>query len=135
PGNYTKKVGSEDVMVTLNTGDTAIVATKHEVSDEVDKTKKYLIIDQSKMYKADGSFNGNAMFVPLKKFNDPTRPTFNEAQSARDAFIIRLAEMYLEAAEAEMNLGNTAKAAERINVIRTRAAVEGKTAEMMVSAG
>lgn len=135
PGDFVKKVGNEDVMVTLKAGDTAIVATKYEVSDDVDKTKKYLIIDQSKMYKADGSINANAMFVPLRKFDDPTRPTFNEAQSGRDAFIIRLAEMYLIAAEAEMNLGNTTKAAELINVIRTRAAVAGKEADMMVSAG
>ena len=134
-GKYKKKVGSEEIEVELKLGDTAIVATKYEVSDDVDKTKTYLIIDDSKMYKADGSFNANAMFVPLKKFDDPTRPTFNEAQSGRDAFIIRLAEMYLVAAEAEMNLGNTAKAAELINVIRTRAAVAGKEADMMVSAG
>ena len=87
-GKYKKKVGTEEIEVDLKLGDTAIVATKYEVSDEVDRTKKYLIIDQSKMYKADGSFNGNAMFVPLQKFDDPTRPTFNEAQSGRDAFII-----------------------------------------------
>lgn len=133
-GAYKKKVGAEEISVTLKVGDTAIVATKYEISDAVDKTKGYLIIDQSKMYKADGSINGNAMFVQLKKFDDPTRPSFNEAQSARDAFVIRLAEMYLIAAEAEMQLGNTAKAAELVNVVRTRAAQPGKAADMQVTA-
>ncbi len=133
-GKYKKKVGTEDIDVTLAVGDTAILATKYEIADDVDKQKKYLIIDQSKMYKADGSFNGNAMYVALKKFEDPSRPTFNEAQSARDVFVIRLAEMYLIAAEAEMQLGNTAKAAELINVVRTRAANTGKTADMQITA-
>lgn len=132
-GKYKKKVAGQDIDVELKLGDTAIVVTKYEVSDDVDRTKKYLIIDQSKMYKADGSFNGNAMFLPCQKFDDPTRPTFNEAQSGRDAFIIRLAEMYMIAAEAEMNLGNNSKAAEFINVVRTRAALAGKTTDMEVT--
>ncbi|MBK8052411.1 MAG: RagB/SusD family nutrient uptake outer membrane protein [Saprospiraceae bacterium] len=133
-GSYKKKVGTTDVDITLKVGDTAIVATKYEISDDIDRTRKYLIIDESKMYKADGTANGNAMFVALQKFDDPTRPTFNEAQSGRDAFILRLADIYLIAAEAELNLGNKAKAAELINVVRTRAAMPGRTANMQITA-
>lgn len=133
-GAYKKKVAGVDVSVNLALGDTAILATKYEIHDSVDAKKKYLIIDDSKMYKADGTFAGNAMFVPLKKFDDPTRPSVNEAQSARDAFVMRLAEMYLIAAEAEMNIGNTTKAAELINVVRKRAAVAGKEADMEITA-
>ncbi len=133
-GSYKKKVGNTEYTVTLAVGDTAILATKYDVPDAIDSVKKYLIIDRSKMYKADGSFNGNALFLQLKKFDDPTRPTFNEAQSARDAFIIRLAEMYFIAAEAEMNLGNNSKAAELINVVRKRAALPGKEANMEITA-
>jgi hypothetical protein len=133
-GKYKKKVGTKEIEVTLALGDTAILATKNEISDEVDATKKYLIIDKSKMYKGDGSFNGNALFVALKKFDDPTRLTFNEAQSSRDAFIIRLAEMYLIAAEAELMLNNKNKAAELINKIRTRAAITGKATNMQITA-
>lgn len=131
-GNYKKKVAGTDINVTLALGDTAIVATKYEIPDSVDAKKKYLIVDDSKMYKTDGTIAGNAMFVPLKKFDDPTRPTLNEAQSARDAFVMRLAEMYLIAAEAEFKLGNATKAAELINVVRTRAAATGKQAEMQI---
>jgi len=134
-GAYKKKVGNTEINVTLALGDTAIVATKYEVPDAVDETKKYLIIDESKMFKADGTIAANAMFVQMSKFDDPTRPTLNEIQSARDAFVIRLAEMYLIAAEAEFNLANTPKAAELINVLRTRAAVTGKVADMQIAAG
>lgn len=131
-GNYTKRVGTKTINVSLKLGDTAIVASKYDIPDAVDEAKTYLFVDRPKMYKDDGTFNGNAMFVPLSKFDDPTRPTFNEAQSGRDVFIIRLAEMYLIAAEAEMKLNNNTKAAELINVIRERAAVTGRTADMRV---
>lgn len=131
-GAYTKKVGTKTFNVTLALGDTAIFATKYDVSDAIDSTKKYLIVDNSTMFKADSSFNANAMFIQLKKFDDATRPTFNEAQSARDAFVIRLAEMHLIVAEAEFKLGNTAKAAQYINNVRQRAALPGKVADMTI---
>jgi hypothetical protein len=133
--NYVKTVNGVNYTVALATGDTAIFATKAEIPDNVDVTKKYLIIDNSKMYKADGSFNGNALFVALSKFNDPTRSTIAEVQSARDGFVIRLAEMYLIAAEAEFKLGNSTAAATFINTIRTRAALPGRTAAMQISPG
>jgi hypothetical protein len=134
-GSYKKNVAGTDINVTLALGDTAIFATKYEVDDVKDASKKYLIIDQSKMYKADGTVNANALYVCLNKFLDPTRPTLTEVQSARDAFVLRLAEMYLIAAEAEFNLGNADVAAGFINTIRTRAAVSGKTAEMQITGG
>ncbi|HEY9044680.1 MAG TPA: RagB/SusD family nutrient uptake outer membrane protein, partial [Ohtaekwangia sp.] len=134
-GKYTKKVAGADVAVTLAAGDTAIFATKYEIPDNVDAAKKYLIVDQSKMYKADGTIAGNALYLPLSKFLDPTRPTVAEVQSARDAFVIRLAEMYLIAAEAEFNLGNLSTAKDLVNVVRTRAALPGKAADMEVAEG
>jgi hypothetical protein len=127
-------VGNNTIKVTLALGDTAILATKYEISDAVDATKKYLIVDESKMYKPDGKIAANALYVQLKKFDDPTRPSVNEVQSGRDVFVIRLAEMYLIAAEAEFKLGRLADAAADINVIRTRAAVTGRTAAMQITA-
>jgi hypothetical protein len=56
-------------------------------------------------------------------------------QSARDAFVIRLAEMYLIAAEAEFQLGNLTAAKDLINALRTRAAVAGKVADMQITEG
>lgn len=134
-GNYVKKVAGADVNVTLALGDTAIFATKYEISDAVDVTKKYLIVDESKMFKADGTINGNSLYVALSKFMDPTRATIAEVQSARDAFVIRLAEMYLIAAEAEFKLGDLDAAAGFINAVRTRAALPGKVADMQIEAG
>lgn len=133
PGNYQKIVNGNTINVTLAAGDTAILATKYEVPDAVDATKKYLVVDESKMYKPDGSINANALFVQLKKFDDPSRPSVNEVQSARDVFVIRLAEMYMIAAEAEANLGNLSEAASYINNVRRRAAVPGKEAEMEIT--
>lgn len=133
-GSYAKSIGGREVRVTLAIGDTAMVATKYVVPNEVQLTKRHLFIDRNRMFRNDGTFFQNALFAPLQKFDDPTRPTFNEAQSARDAFVIRLAEMYLIAAEAEMKLNNTARAVELINVVRRRAAVPGRQNEMNISA-
>jgi hypothetical protein len=132
--DYKKTVNGTTYTVALAAGDTAIFATKYEVPDGVDATKKYLVVDESKMYKPDGTFNGNALYIPLSKFMDPTRPTIAEVQSARDAFVIRLAEMYLIAAEASLNLGSPEDAAGFINTLRTRAALPGKVADMQIEA-
>ena len=69
----------------------------------------------------------------MQKFDDPTRASQNEEESARDAFIIRLAEMYLIAAEAQFKSGNSAKAADYINAIRKRAAIPGHEADMLIT--
>lgn len=133
-GTAKKRVGAVEIDVTFAVGDTCLCARKFDVPDDVDLTKNYLIYDRSSMYKADGKYNNNAQYVSLKKFLDPTRPSIAEQQSARDAFVIRLAEMYLIAAEAEFNLGNSPKAADLVNVVRTRAAKAGKVAEMQITA-
>jgi hypothetical protein len=43
--------------------------------------------------------------------------------------------MYMIAAEAEMNIGKLDSAAYYINVVRTRAALPGKVADMQITAG
>lgn len=116
-------------------GDTAIVATKKVIPPAIKATRKYRIYDREVIYNpVTGASRDNQHFPPLRKFDDPTRATVAEEQSARDAFIFRLAEMYLIVAEAEMNLGNTSKAAEFINVVRSRAAKAGRQNEMQVTA-
>jgi hypothetical protein len=61
------------------------------------------------------------VFPSLKKYDDVNRAAPNDA-SGRPMPIFRLAETYLQAAEAAFQLGNTAEAATLINVLRTRAA-------------
>jgi hypothetical protein len=55
-----------------------------------------------------------------------TRSARDVINSKRDAFVFRLSEMYLIAAEASMKLGDNAKAANYVNVVRSRAALPGK---------
>ena len=115
-------------------GDTAVYCTRKEIPDAFEATRKYLTVDRSKIYNADGTVKDNLRYPSLSKFMDPTRSSLNEAQSARDVFVIRLAEVYLIAAEAQMKLGNLPAAADYINVLRTRAAKSGKAAAMQITA-
>ena len=123
---YTNKA-----TATLKVGDTAIFATKKVYAPA---GKAYKIFDRNAIYNADGTAKEQLHYVSLNKFDDPTRASANEAQSARDVFVIRFAELYLIAAEAEFNLGNLAQAATYLNVIRTRAAKANKVAEMQITA-
>jgi hypothetical protein len=118
----------------MNVGDTAVFTTKYPVTAAFRQSKKYKIYDVNDMYKADGTPNDRFHYVSLQKFDDPTRATDAETQSARDAYILRLGEMYLIAAEAQFNLGKKDSAAYYVNEIRTRAAVTGRTANMRVAA-
>lgn len=115
-------------------GDTAIYATKYEVSDAFREDAVYTIYDRSDMYESDGSIVQRTKYPSLDKFADPTRPSVSEMRSSRDAFVIRLAEMYLIAAEAQYNLNDPVTAAEYINVIRDRAAKPGHEADMDITA-
>lgn len=115
-------------------GDTAVFCTRKEIVDAVEASKKYQTYDRSKIYLADGTVKDNLRYPTLSKFMDPTRASLNEAQSARDVFVIRLAEVHLIAAEAAMQLGNLEEAAKQINVLRTRAAKPGKVEAMQVKA-
>jgi hypothetical protein len=114
-------------------GDTAAFASKAIISPAVMASKKYTTYDQAKTYAANGVPVQRKFYVSLKKFKDSTRASLAEAQSARDAYVIRLAEMYLIAAEAEVNIGKTDSAAYYVNIIRTRAALPGKVAQMQVT--
>ena len=117
--------------VGMKIGDTAIFATKKVFAPT---GKLYKTFDRNAVYNTNGSVKDQLHYVSLNKFADPTRTSINEAQSARDVFVIRFSEMYLIAAEAEFNLGNTGAAATYLNVVRTRAAKTGKVADMQVTA-
>lgn len=116
----------------MKLGDTAVFATKKVFAPA---GKLYKIYDRNAVYNANGTVKDQLHYVTLNKFDDPTRSSINEAQSARDVFVIRLAELYLIAAEASLQLQNPGDAAKYINVLRTRAAKTGKVADMQVSAG
>jgi SusD family. len=116
-------------------GDTAAYTAKVILPESEMNSKPYTTYDVSRTYNSNGIPLQRKFYVSLKKFKDSTRATFNEAQSARDVFVIRLAEMYLIAAEAEMKIGKLDSAAYYLNVIRTRAAIPGHETDMQITAG
>jgi len=125
---------------TVNPGDTAIKIVMYPVSDEEKMSKPYWLFDFKDNWIGDVSSyqeigtNQRRNYPSLLKYMDPLRPSVNATQGRRDFPVIRLAEMYLVAAEAAMQQGKNDVAANYINVIRTRAAMPGKEAEMQVTA-
>ena len=113
-------------------GDTAAYAAKKTIPPAEMASKKYTTYDLSKVYGSNGVPIQRRFYVSLKKFKDSTRASFNEAQSARDAFVMRLSEMHLIAAEAEFKIGKLDSAAYYINLVRTRAALPGRVANMQI---
>lgn len=109
-------------------GDTALYVPPFKVSAAQRKWAegKYRIED------IDDYFNPNSpngeetsgpreMYPQLIKYNDPTRSDVG-LESSLDIPVIRLAEMYLIAAEALMRQGKNAEGVEYINALRKRAA-------------
>lgn len=123
---------------TLRAGiDTALVITKESVNDAVEKVKAYVVIDRDEVYNPDGTIKTGNNYVNFIKYRDPDRALAKDQPGYKDIIVMRLAEMYLIAAEAEYQLGNPGEAAKMINVLRTRAAKKAPvdyTAAMQVSA-
>jgi hypothetical protein len=118
------------------TGDTAIfISVLSESKPNPSKDYRYLNIDS--IYNADGTVRAYSNpFPALKKFDSPKYNGYykDNKYGLLDKFVIRLSEVYLNAAEAELLLGNADKAAEYVNVIRVRAAKEGTEEQIKVSA-
>jgi hypothetical protein len=121
----------------INAGDTAAVYYTFGVSDAQRQSKAYMILtpcptDQVGVPAAatycgdrnnanDGYFNWQR-FPSLKKFQDNLRANLTAQEGGKVQVVLRLAEMYLIAAEADVGLGNTTEAAQMINVLHVRAA-------------
>jgi hypothetical protein len=117
----------------IKSGDTAIVFTKYKVDEAVKSTAPYIIVDRSRVYADDGTPIDRSWNTTFLKFADPTRGATNDQHSGRDAVIIRLAEVYLNAAEAYFRQGDRKKAADMLNVVRCRAAKPGCEEQMKCS--
>ncbi|GAB4034341.1 RagB/SusD family nutrient uptake outer membrane protein [Spirosoma gilvum] len=119
----------------MKLGDTIAVVSKRAVSDTYRKSKSYAIYDVNDVYQANGVPTiPRWRYAGLWKFADPSRSAKDVVNSKRDAFVLRLSEMYLIAAEASMKLGNTGAAVDYVNVVRKRAALPGKSNDMLVKA-
>lgn len=119
----------------IEDGDTAFYVTKQRIEDEA--FRPYVVVDRDSTYNTStGAIEDGRNYVTLTKFLDPvTRSEPGQKPGFLDIIVMRLAEMYLIAAEAEHQLGNNSEAAEYLNVLRRRAAYPGMESEMEISAG
>lgn len=72
------------------------------------------------------NFKGNRIYIQLSKFDDLTGSIIRDLGD-RDAFVFRLSEMYLIAAEGYMMAGQSANGVARLNSLRTARAKAGQT--------
>ncbi len=73
------------------------------------------------------------LFPSMNKWIDPTRPDRQKEQGQRDFILMRLGDAYLLRAEARLQQGDVAGAAEDINVVRARAALPGMEAAIQIT--
>jgi hypothetical protein len=118
---------------TINLGDTALLYTKKRISDK--STRKYAVADLDDMYDADGTVQAKAKgnqnyqcFPALRKFRAPNRADANSQAGFQDIMMMRLAEIYLIAAEAEFHLGLDGLS--YVNVLRNRAQIVGAASNL-----
>lgn len=127
--------GDSPIYPQMGFGDTSIVTLKTVATPaQVEQARnRYRLIDRNNMYRADGTPALRSQFIQFSKFMDPTRLTVAQEWSARDVFVIRLAELYLIVAEAELHT-NPGEALQYMNELRTTRAVSGKEADMQITA-
>lgn len=134
--NYDKNYGpSYGAAGPLEVGDTAFIVSKYVYSDAERSRHHYKIYDANDVFDpvTHKSTGTRDYFISVYKFHDSTNPTGWEYFSRRDWFVLRLAEMYLIASEAEMRLGNKTEAVRLMNVLREKRAIAGHEAEMRIT--
>ena len=122
----------------MQLGDTAFFVVPYAVPDDIQKSKPYFWVDVDPT-STDPEMSlrqiNKRWFPSLNKFIDPRRLTVQQTQGSRDFMVVRLAEMYLLAAEALMMQGRADEGVQFMNEIRRRAAWEGNEADMEITAG
>ena len=109
---------------TLTAGvDTAIWTPPFDPGPAKRATFKGIILIPSSLVASGNAANPYTpiIFPSMKKYDDPNRAAMNDP-STRPFVLVRFADVYLLAAEAYFKSGNAQKAAEMLNVIRSRAA-------------
>jgi starch-binding outer membrane protein, SusD/RagB family len=146
--NYTWQTGDDTKYVLdpsvlsqpIAAGDTALYFTKNALPYDR-KFKKGVFVGRNDLYVnpqhgqpasiAAGTII--TQFYPsFKKWINPNKTTTTNYDYG-DAMVIRLAEMYLIAAEAYVGLSDQVNAAKYVNVIRSRAALPNKVTDMQVA--
>jgi hypothetical protein len=117
--NFVQAMADEGLAL----GDTAFVMadTDAQAAEINAKNPHYLAFGPSAWWSPETPTRNPQIYPGLKKFDDVQRATGNDA-SGRPMPIFKFGETYLLAAEAAFQLGNSAEAANLINVLRKRAA-------------
>ncbi len=111
-----------------------VYLSKDYLSDAEKLERGYICVNIDDLFASDGKYkesfidnnktNTYTLYPSLNKFNSNFNGGFygsNLQCKTGDIFIMRMAEVYLIAAEAEQHLGHGEKAAEYLNVLRKRA--------------
>jgi hypothetical protein len=135
PTNSTPQLVACTSNAVVNIGDTTIMYATYAVDSVRRRASKYTIrttcpagLADPSVYCGDNFGENNGYigwdrYPVLKKFQDNLRLAgFNDQNGGKVQVLYRLGEVYLIAAEADLGIGNTAEAAQMINVLRTRAA-------------
>tara|TARA_R110002167_G_scaffold91462_2_gene246159 strand:+ start:1966 stop:3597 length:1632 start_codon:yes stop_codon:yes gene_type:complete len=119
----------------MQIGDTAFVYVPWDIPDDVEAEKelKYGVFDINDLYDGENPVGSRELFPQMRKYKDPLRASINSGVGTKNVIEIRLAEMYLIAAEALMKEGEAAEGAELVNVVRRRAAWPGQETNMEIT--
>jgi len=106
-------------------------------------SRGFWCLDMSHMFNADGTIrtertNDRNLCFELSKFADPGRPAANGTGSQRgirDAYVIRIAEMYLNAAEAKWKAGDAAGAYAHLETLANARSKDGNGAALLAAYG
>ncbi|WP_266367734.1 RagB/SusD family nutrient uptake outer membrane protein [Tellurirhabdus rosea] len=126
PGTFNSSFDNSKAKLTFAANDTTIFIPGYEMPLAERAKKKYQVLTPS-MYN-------EALFPTLQKFFDTKRADRTEERGTRDFFVIRLADVYLMLAEAQVQAGNVADAVTAINAVRFRAGWPGRKEAMLVTA-
>lgn len=105
--------------------------------------RNYWCLDHSHMFNADGTIrsertNDRNLCLELNKFTDPERAAANGTGSSRgirDAYVLRYAEMFLNAAEAKWKAGDAGGAYTHLLTLAEKRSYDGSGAAMLASYG
>lgn len=119
----------------MQIGDTAFVYVPWDIpaDEEFEREQKYGVFDINDLYDGENPTGSRELFPQMRKYKDPQRASINSGVGTKNVIEIRLAELYLIAAEALMKEGNPTEGAELINVVRRRAAWPGQEANMEIT--
>ena len=117
----------------MSVGDTAIYIMKDPATNAQKDwaSKRYRLLDINDVYTEVGKVILRSQFIEMHKFTDPT-VAFNQSWCQRDAYVIRLPELYFIAVESLMQSDKKA-AVDLMNEFLAIRAIPGKENDMRIT--